>query len=92
MFLFFSKFIFAKTQFVDFFRFKNRIPRAKKSLPCSQIDIGVPIAIHEFQSFMFFPCLWQKFHFQEIFSIWAQPWALGPMQGVRGAQPPAGVS
>ena len=62
----FSKFVFAKTQFVDLFRFKNRIPRKNISLTCSQIDIGVPIAIHEFRSFIIFPCLWQNFHFQEI--------------------------
>ena len=80
-----QNFVFAKTQFETFFRFKNRIPRKQISLTCSQIDIGVPIAIHEFQSFIFFPCLWQKFHFQEIFFIWAQPGALGPMQGVQGA-------
>ena len=44
----------------------------------------------EFENFMFFHCLWQIFHSQEMFSIWAQPWALDPMQGVQRAQPPAG--
>ena len=84
-----SKFVFAKTQFVIFFRFKNRIPRAKKSLPCSQIDIGVPIAIHELQSFMFFFLVFGRDSTFRKFSSYGPnpgPWAL--CRGCGGRSPP----
>ena len=85
-----SKFVFSKTQFVDFFRFKNRIPHKNISLPCSQIDIGVPIAIHEFRSFIFFPLSLAEIPLSGNFINMGPTLGPGPYAGGAGGAPPLG--
>ena len=83
-----SKFVFAKTQFVDFFRFKNRIPRKKNHYHVPKLILAYRSRFMNFKVSVFFLVFGRNSTFRKFSSYGPNPgpWAL--CRGCGGRSPP----